>query len=281
MTYDRIEVRPIARALGAEVHGVDLSAPLADAVFAEIHRAFLEHLVIFFRDQDLTPDRQVAFARRFGPIGTYPFAEPIEGHPEVIAVVKEPEQTTNFGGFWHSDTAYLERPPLGSVLYARQVPPLGGDTLFANMVLAYERLSDGMKALLDGLVALNSSAKNTAAVRGTHLRSGTMAGKDLERMDIEAAHPVVRTHPQTGRKALYVNRAHTLRFRGMTEAESAPLLAFLFDHAVKEEFTCRFRWDRGSLAVWDNRCTQHYALNDYPGQRRVMHRVTVEGEIPY
>ena len=280
MTYDHIEVRPIAPALGAEVRGVDLSRPLLEPVFADIRRAFLEHIALMFRDQDLTPEQQVAFARRFGPVVPYPFAEPIEGHPEVIAVVKEPEQTTNFGGFWHSDTAYLDQPSLGSVLYALEVPPLGGDTLFANMYLAYEHLSDGLKALLEQLVSVNSSAKNTAAVRGTHLTSGSMAGKDLESRVLKAEHPVVRTHPETGRKALYVNQAHTVRFKDMTEAESSSLLAFLCAHAVQEDFTCRFQWARGSLAIWDNRCTQHFALNDYPGHRRVMHRVTIEGERP-
>jgi taurine dioxygenase len=280
MTYRHIEVRPLSSALGAEVAGVDLARPLTDRVFSEVRQAFLDHLVIFFRDQILSPDQQVAFARRFGPIGIYPFAAPLEAHPEVIAVIKEPEQTTNFGGFWHSDTAYLERPSLGSLLYAKQVPSLGGDTLFANMHLAYESLSEGMKRLLDGLTAVNSSAKNKSTVRGDHLASGSMRGREVEARDLMAEHPVVRTHPETGRKALYVNRAHTVRFTGMTEEESAPILEFLFAHAVREEFTCRFRWSPGSLALWDNRCTQHYPLNDYPGERRVMHRVTIEGERP-
>ena len=280
MTYRRIEVDPIAPALGAEIGGVDLARPLDDAVFAEIEAAFHEHLVVFFRNQSLTPELQVAFAARFGPIGRYPFATPIEGHPEVIAVVKEADQTTNFGGMWHSDTAYLERPPLGSALYALEVPAVGGDTLFANMYLAYEDLSAGMKALLDGLVGVNSAGKGGGAVRGPHLASGAMPGRDLDKMSLETTHPVVRTHPATGRKALYVNRAHTVRFKDMTEAESAPLLNFLFAHAMREEFTCRFRWTKGALAFWDNRCTQHYPLNDYHGHRRVMHRVTVDGERP-
>jgi taurine dioxygenase len=280
MSYRHIEVRPIAPALGAEIGGVDLARPLDDAVFAEIEAAFHDHLVIFFRDQELTPESQVRFAARFGPVGRYPFAEPIEGHPDVIAVVKEADQTTNFGGMWHSDTAYLERPPLGSALYALEVPAVGGDTLFANMYLAYDTLSAGMKTLLDGLAAVNSAGKGGGAVRGPHLASGAMTGRDLDKMTLEAAHPVVRTHPATGRKALYVNRAHTVRFAEMTEAESAPLLDFLFDHAERDDFTCRFRWTKGALALWDNRCTQHYPLNDYHGHRRVMHRVTVEGERP-
>ena len=280
MTYRQIDVRAIAGALGAEVHGVDLSAPLADDLRDELRRAFLEHLVIFFRGQDLAPEQLVAVARHFGPIGTYPFAEPLAEHPQVIAVIKEPEQHGNFGGIWHSDTAYLERPSLGSLLYAREVPAAGGDTLFANMYLAYERLSDGMKDLLDGLTAVNSAAKNKDALRADHLAGGAMVAKTPEHMDLEAVHPVVRSHPETGRKALYVNCAHTLRFTDMTEVESAPLLEFLFEHLVRAEHTCRFRWQPGSLAIWDNRCTQHYPLNDYHGHRRVMHRVTIEGERP-
>ncbi len=281
MTYQHIQVRPLSSALGAVIGGVDLAKPLEDEVFSEVRRAFLDHLVIFFRDQSLTPDQQVDFARRFGPIGIYPFAASLKDHPQVIAVIKEPEQKTNFGGFWHLDTAYLERPSLGSVLYGKQVPPLGGDTLFANMYLAHESLSEGMQRLLEGLRAVNSAAKNKNKVRGDHLASGSMTGTSTGARHLTAEHPVVRTHPDTGRKALYVNRAHTLRFTGMSEQESAPILEFLFAHAVREEFTCRFRWEPGSLAFWDNRCTQHYPLNDYPGQRRVMHRVTVEGERPY
>ena len=281
MSVRRINVRPIASALGAEISGVDLARPMESEVFAEIETALRDHLVIFFRDQDLSPDQQVSFASRFGPVGRYPFAEPLADHPEVVAIVKEPEQRTNFGGMWHSDTAYLERPPLGTLLYALEVPPMGGDTLFANMYMAYEALSDGMRALLAGLRAVNSAGKDQGVVRGAHLAQGTaMRGRGLDNMTLEAEHPVVRTHPATERKALYVNRAHSTRFAGMSEAESRPILEFLFDHGKREEFTCRFRWTAGALALWDNRCTQHYPLNDYHGHRRVMHRVTIEGDQP-
>ncbi len=280
MTYRRIQVQPLSPALGAEISGVDLSQDLDPAVFAEIESAFHQHLVVFFRDQNLSPAQEVAFAARFGPVGRYPFAAPIEGHPEVVAIVKEPWQRTVFGGAWHSDTTYLERPPLGSALYALELPPLGGDTLFANMYLAYDALSEGMKSLLDGLRAINTAGKDGGAVRGDHLADDTMPGRNLDKMNLEAEHPVARTHPVTGRKALYVNRAHSLRFTGMTEAESKPILDFLCAHAVREEFTCRFRWTQGALALWDNRCTQHYPVNDYHGHRRVMHRVTIEGERP-
>ena len=280
MGYQAIEVKPVSGALGAEIFGVDVSGDLGNQVVDELHRAFLDHHILCFRDQPLTPQQQVAFAGRFGPIGRYPLAEPLPEHPDVIAVIKEPGQTTNFGGVWHSDTAYLETPSLGSVLYAKDVPPIGGDTLFANMYLAYESLSAGMRRMLDGLSAVNSAGNPKEQVRDGHMESGSMAGTRRDTAAMFAEHPVVRTHPVSGRKALYVNRAHTARFKGMTEDESAGLLAYLFDHAVREEFTCRFHWEPGSLAIWDNRCTQHYPLNDYHGFRRVMHRVTIEGERP-
>ncbi len=275
-----IEIRPLAGSLGAEVYGVDLGAGLDREDFATVERAFLDHLVLFFRDQVLTPAQQVAFAGRFGPIGRYPLAGPLPEHPDVVAIVKDPEQTTNFGGVWHSDTAYLETPSLGSALYAKEMPPIGGDTLFANMYLAYESLSAGMRRMLDRLSAVNSAANAEKQVRDGHVESGSMAGTGRDTAAMFAEHPVVRTHPVTGRKALYVNRAHTVRFKGMTEDESAGLLAYLFDHAVRDEITCRFQWQPRSLAISDNRCTQHYPLNDYHGHRRLMHRVTIEGERP-
>lgn len=280
MSATAIEIRPLAGSLGAEIHGIDLARPLDAETFERVERAFLDHLVLFFRDQELTPAQQVAFAARFGPVGRYPLAEAIPEHPDIIAVVKEPGQTTNFGGVWHSDTAYLERPALGSLLYAKEVPASGGDTLFANMYLAYESLSPGLRRLLDGLRAVNSAGKNKETLRGDHLAGGAMSRTAVDARGLRAEHPVVRRHPVTGRKALYVNRAHTVAFKDMTEAESAGLLGYLFEHAAREDFTCRFRWRAGSLALWDNRCTQHYPLNDYPGQRRVMHRATIEGDRP-
>jgi taurine dioxygenase len=280
MSATAIEIRPLSASLGAEIHGLDLARPLDAETFARVERAFLDHLVLFFRDQELTPAQQVAFAARFGPVGRYPLAEPIPEHPDIIAVVKEPGQTTNFGGVWHSDTTYLECPSLGSLLYAKEVPASGGDTLFANMYLAYESLSPGLRRLLDGLRAVNSAGKNKETLRGDHLAGGAMTASAIDARGLRAEHPVVRRHPVTGRKALYVNRAHTVAFRDMTEAESAGLLGYLFEHAAREDFTCRFRWRAGSLALWDNRCTQHYPLNDYPGQRRVMHRATIEGDRP-
>jgi taurine dioxygenase len=265
-----MEVKRIAGALGAELLGVDLSKEIPAA---EIRKAFLEHQVIFFRDQELDPAQFMAFARTMGRPVPYPFVPGIEGFPEVIEVKKLEHERHNFGGIWHSDTAYLEEPPMGSMLIAREIPPYGGDTLFASQYLAYEALSDGMKRLLDGLYAVNSSAKADV----TRTREDRV--KEYSR-HYEAEHPVVRTHPETGRKALYVNFGHTVRFRGMTEQESAPLLDYLFRHQVKPEFTCRFHWEVGSVAFWDNRCTQHNPVNDYHGHRRVMHRITLAGDRP-
>ena len=267
-----MEVRRIAGALGAELLGIDLRK-LSTETVAAIRRAFLEHQVIFFRDQKLDPAQFMAFARTMGRPVPYPFVPGIEGFPEVIEVKKLEHERHNFGGIWHSDTAYLEEPPMGSMLIAREIPPYGGDTVFASQYLAYEALSDGLKLLLDGLYAVNSSAKADV----TRTREDRV--KEYSK-HYEAEHPVVRTHPETGRKALYVNFGHTVRFRGMTEQESAPLLEYLFRHQVKPEFTCRFQWEVGSLAFWDNRCTQHNPVNDYHGHRRVMHRITLAGDKP-
>jgi taurine dioxygenase len=276
--YRTIEVRPVAGALGAEIGGVGLAGDLSDAVVAEIRQAFLEHAVVFFRDQELSPERFLAFARRLGRPIEYPFVEGLPGLPEIIEVRKLEHERVNFGGVWHSDTAYLDEPPMGSMLLAREVPPYGGDTLFANMYLAYETLSAGMRRLLDRLVAVNTSAK--ADVTRTREDSMKSARRADARDEYVAEHPVVRTHPDTGRRALYVNVAHTTRFVDMTEEESAPLLDFLFRHQVRPELTCRFRWEPGSLAFWDNRSTQHNPVNDYHGFRRRMHRITLAGTRP-
>ena len=281
MSYEKITVSPLSPALGAEISGLDLSQAAEGAAADEIRRAFADYLVLFFRDQDITPAQQVAFAELFGPVGAYPFAEPIAEHPKVIAIVKEPHQTTNFGGIWHTDTPYLERPSLGSVLYAREVPDCGGDTMWANGYRAWETLSEGLRAVLEPLHAVQSAAKNKAKLRADHLKDGSMRGHNVEVMDAQQAeHPVARTHPVTGRKALYVSPAHTTSFTGWTEPESAPLLDYLYRHITAEENVCRFRWTRGTVAVWDNRCSLHYPLNDYHGHRREMHRVTIDGERP-
>ena len=275
----RLRIEPVAGALGAEVSGVDLTQPLADDDIAAIRRAWLDHGVIFFRDQPLGPGALLGFGRRFGGVVEYPFVRGIEGFPEVIAVVKLEHERINFGGVWHSDTTYLECPPMGSMLVAREVPAAGGDTLFANMYLAYETLSPAMQRMLLPLRGVSSS-KKADVTRTREDRVRDSARGEAGKKEYLAEHPVVRTHPETGRKALYVNVAHTTRFVGMSEEESAPLLEFLFKHQIRPEFTCRFRWQPGSLAFWDNRCVQHNPINDYHGHRRVMHRITLAGDKP-
>jgi taurine dioxygenase len=274
----QFEIKRVAGALGAEIHGVDLAAGLTESLAARVRQVLLDHQVIFFRDQQLTPAQFLRFAQAMGQPVEYPFVKGIQGYPVIIPVMKLEHERTNFGGIWHSDTTYLEQPPMGSMLLAREVPPFGGDTLFASQYAAYEALSEGMRRLLDPLVAINSSAK--ADVSKTREDRIASDGRADAKKDYVSAHPVVRTHPETGRKALYVNVAHTLRFDGMTEEESAPLLQFLFQHQVKPEFTCRFAWQPGSLAFWDNRCVQHNPVNDYHGWRRVMHRITLAGDTP-
>ena len=274
----KLGVQRIAGALGAEISGVDLREPIDDALMSRIRAIWLEHLVIFFRDQALTTGQFLAFARRIGQVIEYPFVKGLPDFPEVIPVVKLEHERVNFGGLWHSDTTYLETPPMASMLIAQEVPPFGGDTLFANMYAAYEALSPGMQAMLQPLKGVSSSAKADASrTREDRIKTD---GRAEARTDYVAEHPVVRTHPETGRKALYVNVGHTIRFQDKTEEESAPLLQFLFQHQVRPEFTCRFSWRTGSIALWDNRCTQHNPVNDYHGHRRVMHRVTLAGDRP-
>lgn len=278
MANTAIEVRPIAGAIGAEIAGIDLSNDVDDETIAAIRRAWLDHCVIFFRDQDLPPARFLSLAKRFGTVVEYPFIKGLEDFPEIIPVMKLEHEKTNFGGIWHSDTAYLEAPPMGTMLVAREVPPYGGDTMFANMYLAYEALSDGMKRLLDGLTGFNTSAKaDVSRTREDRVKDSVRADAKKEYI---GEHPVVRTHPETGRKALYVNSGHTLRFKDMSVQESAPILDYLFQHQVRPEFTCRFNWRAGSMAFWDNRCALHNPVNDYHGYRRVMHRITLAGDTP-
>ena len=277
-THEQIRIHPLTTALGAEIEGVDLSRPLARETVATLRQALLDHLVIFFRDQDLTTDKYLAFAHAMGEPMEYPFVSGLPGASLITPVIKEADARVNFGGVWHTDTAYLEEPPKATILLAREIPPYGGDTMFANQQLAFENLSERMQELLSGLIGVNSS------VRSDGIR--THVDRDVPQLDTNgtsgfiAEHPVVRTHPETGRKSLYINRGHTVRFQGMTEEESLPLLNFLFDHQVTDEFLCRFRWQPGSLALWDNRAVLHYPLNDYHGHRREMYRITLRGDKP-
>lgn len=271
-----LETEPLAGALGAEVRGPDLARPFGEAEARAIRGALLRHLVVFFRGQDLDPAALVRAASRFGTPAEYPMLPGVPGCPLVTEVLKLEEETVNFGGLWHTDTAYLECPPMGTLLYAVEVPAAGGDTLFSNGYLAFETLSEGMRSMLAGLRAVQrSDGAAVSATRDPRRSAGVPAPAPLE-----AVHPVVRTHPETGRRALYVNPAHTRRFEGMTEEESRPLLDFLFAHQARPEFTCRFRWRPGSLAFWDNRAALHNPLNDYHGHRRRMLRVQIAGDRP-
>ena len=283
MTYRYIDVQPLPGALGAEVYGVNLGE-LDDATFEEVHDAFLRHLVLFFHGQSLSIEAQKAFGERFGSLYVHPYVEPLPGYPEVIEIVKQPADHKNFGGSWHADLTYLEEPMFGAVLYALEVPPEGGDTLFANMYEAYETLSPDMKARLKSLIAIHDDGSSglfdQERIRSMGLRD--IALDEIGRpIGTRSEHPVLRTHPETGRTALFVNRISTIGLKGIPQDEAQALLTELCDHLEQPELTCRFRWTSGSVALWDNRCTQHRALNDYHGHRRVMRRGLIAGARPY
>jgi taurine dioxygenase len=255
---------------------VDLAADLPDATIAAIRGALVEHQVIFFRDQALTPAQQVAFGARFGPLNIHPYVAGMASQPEVMEVVKEPEDRINFGGGWHSDMSFLERPAIGSILYAVETPEFGGDTLFASQAAAFEALSSGLQQTLEGLNAVHSAAREYSSQGHSAQKRQSMAIAEADGMVGEYVHPMVLVHPETGRKALYVNPAFTMRIEGWKTRESKALLDYLFEHSRYEGFTTRFSWKPGSVAFWDNRSVWHFALNDYPGQRRHMRRVTVD-----
>ena len=280
--YEHIEVAPLTGAVGAEISGFDVSRELEDAVVGEIRRALLAHGVIFLRDQDLTPDQHKAFGRRFGPLNIDRFVKGPPGHPEIMPVIKEAHDTSSFAAMWHTDVTFLEEPAMGSILYAREVPDHGGDTMFANMALAFETLSPGMQDMLCTLKAVHCAdvTYDRASMDEANSNGGAMGYTDHSPSAEVAVHPVVRTHPETGAKSLFVNCAYTRCIDGMTMEESRPLLEFLYAHLSRMEFTCRFRWRKGSIAFWDNRAVQHLPINDFSGQRREMHRVTIAGDRP-
>jgi taurine dioxygenase len=277
---ETLTIRRIAGALGAEISGVDLSAELSDGVIAAIRAAFVEHQVVFFRGQHLTPEQQVRLGRRFGPLNIHPYVAGMADHPEVMEVVKEPEDRVNFGGGWHSDMSFLEAPAIGSILYAVEIPDYGGDTLFASQAAAFEALSPAFQRMLEGLNAIHSAGREYSPTGHSAQARKSMSVVEAEGAVGEYVHPVVLTHPESGRKALYVNPAFTMRIEGWSRRESKALLDFLFEHCRSEAFTCRFAWAAGSVAFWDNRSVWHYALNDYPGQRRHMRRVTIDDGEP-
>ncbi|KAK3706291.1 hypothetical protein LTR37_012806 [Vermiconidia calcicola] len=271
----KLQVNKIAGSIGAEIHNVDLGN-LDEPTAKEIRQALLDHKVIFFRNQDLSPEQFLKFSSRFGKPVEYPFVKGIDGYPQIIQVLKRENEKTNFGGVWHCDTLYLDEPPMGTILMAKELPPFGGDTLFANQVAAYDTLSDGLKSTLSTLTGVNTSAKADAS----KTREDRIKDSGHKTEDYVSYHPAVRTHPETGNKSLYVNVAHTERFDGWTPEESTPLLKFLFELQVKPEFTCRFKWEPGSIAFWDNRAALHNPINDYHGFKRSMQRITLAGDKP-
>ena len=277
MRNTRFEVRPTSGALGAELLDINLAQELDAVVVADIRHALQEHGVIFFRDQRLTPEQHIAFAECMGPININRFFKTVPDYPQIAEVRKEPAQSTNIGGGWHTDHSYDQIPALGSILLACEVPSRGGDTMFACMGQAYDALSDGLKQTLKGLRAVHTSRHvfGVKAQQANPERKERFVNPELATQ--EAVHPVVIRHPETGRHTLYVNASFTTHFEGWTEKESKPLLDFLYQHAASPEFQTRFRWEEGSIAFWDNRATWHYALNDYQGERRLMHRITIEG----
>ena len=273
-----MEIKKLTGHIGAEVLGVDLSKDLSASVIADIRQALLDNQVIFFRDQTLEPEQQILFAERFGEISKSPVYHTLQTHPKIMPVIKEATDKDIIGDTWHTDETYQATPPLGSMLYAREVPPLGGDTLFANLYMAYERLSAELKKQLEGLRAIHSNDLLSTHAQYRNSTRSTKLREDVGK--INTSHPVIRTHEETGRKLLFVNQPFTFCFEGMTREESLPLLQYLYQQSAKPELTCRFRWQRGSMAFWDNRCTMHYAINDYPGHRREMHRITIQGSVP-
>ena len=272
----RIKVIPTSGSMGVEIHNVDLSAELSESTFSEIREIFVEQGLIFFRDQNLTPEEQLRFAKRWGQININRFFSRVKGYEQIAEVRKDRDQEINIGGSWHTDHSYDQIPAMGSILLAKETPKVGGDTLFANMYRAYETLSDGMKATLETMKACHSSQHIFGAETGYAEASNNRIGNP-ELATQNAVHPVIITHPESKRKALYVNPEFTVNFEGWTNEESKPLLDFLSKHSTRMENTTRFHWEPGSIAFWDNRCTWHYALNDYPGETRLMHRITVEG----
>lgn len=286
MDYQHISVKPIAGALGAEIGNVDL-ADLSDEVFEEIHHAWLDNGVVFFRDQDITPDQQVAFAKRLGEIHYHPYMRGMDDHPEVLEIIKTPGDTYTFGSVWHTDQMFNPRPAKATMLYAKESPSRGGDTMFSNQYLAFETLSEPMREMLRTVKTFNvgdgfRQEVGTKTRRERYASNPEMAAKVTDPpkdQQTETEHPLVRTHPETGRKLLYIG-SHTKTLVGFKESEASVLINFLRTHSAKSELTCRFRWEPGSIALWDNRCVQHCALADY-NERRRMHRITIAGDAPY
>ena len=273
-----MKVTPLSPSIGAAIEGIDLSGGISAEQARGLRAIWLENQVIVIRGQTLTPAIQIEIARAFGEPDHYPFLKGLDGHPEITPVLKREDEARNFGGIWHTDTIYQPTPPMATMLYALELPPVGGDTLFANQYLAYEQLSDGLKQTLKSLKLVSrSDNKDAAETRATRIKE---SGVKLNSDSLSGCHPVIRTHPETGRKSLYVSPGHSGYFDGWSEAESANLLSYLHNHQIAEEFRCRHVWQVGDLALWDNRCVLHYPVNDYHGHRRLLHRITLKGDIP-
>ena len=276
-----LEIEPLSTAIGAEISNVDLSRDLSDATIGEIRRALLDHCVVFFRDQDLSVEAHKRLARCFGEIFVHPNFNTGDHDPEVVTIVRKPGDTRIVGEEWHTDTTMMAEPPMGALLYALEVPPVGGDTLFANQYMAYERLSDGMKRMVDGLKCWHTDRKVAGPNSPAALaKRSTKVRDDNDWRETRNLHPVVRTHPETGRKCLFVNHSYSVGFEDMTEDESRPLLDWLMEWGHRPEFTCRFRWRQGSVAFWDNRCVKHLALHDVHDHQRIMRRIQIAGDRP-
>jgi len=280
--YQRFVLTPVSGALGAEINGLDVR-DMDSSTFAELDAALIDHLVLFIRDQMLEPAHLVSFASRFGTPVSYPTSVPMPGYPVITEFRSDPDTVYNFGGNWHTDSMFLECPPKFTILYNMECPAIGGDTSYANQYLAWDTLPPDLKQEMEDRLAVNSSILGYLGLPKPDDRLAnpvTYSDESSDAWNIENAHPVGRTHPVTGRKALYVTNGYTARFEGMSQAESLPLLRRLFEHAVLPNFTCRFKWSEGTVAIWDNRCCMHFPHNDYQGQSRAMRRVIVEGERP-
>tara|TARA_A100001015_G_scaffold120913_1_gene134066 strand:- start:3502 stop:4326 length:825 start_codon:yes stop_codon:yes gene_type:complete len=271
--------QPISPALGAVIYDIDLSQPLSDSDYNELHALWLQYAVIVVRDQTLGPQQQLDFAKKIGEPQPYPLLKGLDGFEMITPVLKREDEKVNFGGLWHSDTTYQDKPPKATLLYARELPPIGGDTLFANQYLAYETLSEGLKTTLAGLKAVCVSGKGKAAA--TRSKRVAETGITVDEDALIGIHPIVRTHPETGKKALFVNEGHVSHIHGWSIEESSGLLSFLYKHMIKEEFQCRVNWKEGDITLWDNRCVLHYPVNDYHGYRRLLHRITIAGDVPH
>ena len=279
--YRRINVSRMAGALGAEISKVDLR-DVDDDTAIEIRRALLENRVVFFRDQHLTPESQMDFGKHFGSLNRHSYVKGLADYPDVFRIVKEPADKHHFGNAWHTDLAYEEEPAMATILYGMEVPETGGDTMFCNLRAGYNSLSDGMKKMIEGLRVIFTNA-NTYGKEAHRFKLGVAKDMSVSQApeEKEVSHPLVRTHPETGEKGIYLSNTHYSRIDGMTKEESEPLLKQLAAHVIRPEFTCRFKWESGSVAFWDNRCTMHYAVNDFPNERRIMQRVTLQGDRPF